>query len=502
MKELYEKIRETENKIYEMSASIDEIMQKLQIEKEKIENNFKKITETVQALSFNPEKLKDFWEQPYALIPRKPDEWYVISPTFVDFQIGWLEKTIKGWNYFIVNKYVNWLANIPKDLKEKFNFKEPLPLKVFDHMLLTGKYQDEAWKRYSKHLARREGKDKIKVKKGHEFKLIADMISDGILPFIPQPIKKEDLREPDFRKNIELRSYQKDAWEKFMQFGAIGVYWAFGSGKTIIGIYALAHLKDQKLIVVPTTTLKEQWNDRINTYIPQYREEIEIETYHAWNKLKNREFSLIIFDECHRLPANTFSRLATLKTDYRMGLSATPYREDGRTDLIFALTGFPTGMDWREIMEMGVIGKPTVTLYILDNNMEKIRKIEELIKDDKKTIIYSYWLELGEKISKKLNIPFVYGATKNRLDIINNSNICVISSVGGEGLSIPELERIIEVGFLYGSRREEGQLMGRLFHSTEDEPEHIILMTEEELEKYEKRLLAIYEKGFRINIIR
>jgi superfamily II DNA or RNA helicase len=74
--------------------------------------------------------------------------------------------------------------------------------------------------------------------------------------------------------------------------------------------------------------------------------------------------------------------------------------------------------------------------------------------------------------------------------------------VGGEGVSLPDLERVIEVGFLYGSRREEAQLMGRLFHSAEEEPEHIILMTEAELEAYEKRLYAIYEKGFRINIVR
>ena len=61
---------------------------------------------------------------------------------------------------------------------------------------------------------------------------------------------------------------------------------------------------------------------------------------------------------------------------------------------------------------------------------------------------------------------------------------------------------MIEAGFQYGSRREEGQLMGRLFHSAEKEPEHVILMTDDELESYEKRLYAIYERGFRINIVR
>ena len=34
------------------------------------------------------------------------------------------------------------------------------------------------------------------------------------------------------------------------------------------------------------------------------------------------------------------------------------------------------------------------------------------------------------------------------------------------------------------------------------DPEHIILMTEAEFRKDETRLMGIYEKGFRINIIR
>ena len=494
--------RKTERKVNDTMGSISSIIENLDLTKKKIEADFSKLSERLQMTQFNSSKVKEFWEQPYALVTRKKDEWYVISPTFVDFQIGWLEKTVKGWNYFIVNKYVNWLTKVPKELQDKFQFKKPLPLKVFDHTLLTGKdHQEEAWKRYGKHLRVREGKDKIKVKQGHEFQLLADLISDGILPFMPRPLK-----ETDYRGNVildfDLREYQQEAWDKFRDVGAIGVYWAMGSGKTILGIKAIAHVRGRKLIVVPTTTLREQWEDRIKTYIPQFADEVDIITYHGYAKARDKEYALCIYDECHRLPANTFSRLATIRTEYRIGLSATPYREDGRTDYIFALTGYPIGMDWREILKSGVIGKPTVTLYLLEDNRAKIEKIAQLLQDDKKTLIYSYWLELGGRIAKRFDIPFVYGETKNRLDILTTAQVAVMSSVGGEGISIPELERIIEVGFQFGSRREEAQLMGRLFHSTKEEPEHVILMTEEELEKYEKRLLSIYEKGFRINIVR
>jgi len=49
---------------------------------------------------------------------------------------------------------------------------------------------------------------------------------------------------------------------------------------------------------------------------------------------------------------------------------------------------------------------------------------------------------------------------------------------------------------------QESQRFGRLMHSTQDEPEHLILMTEDEFEKYRKRLYVITERGFHIEVIR
>lgn len=76
-----------------------------------------------------------------------------------------------------------------------------------------------------------------------------------------------------------------------------------------------------------------------------------------------------------------------------------------------------------------------------------------------------------------------------------------MSRVGDEGVSLPDIRRVIEVDFLFGSRRQEAQRLGRLFHGTQP-GEHIILMTERELVDHEKRLYAIYDKGWNINIVR
>jgi len=395
---------------------------------------------------------------------------------------------------------MQWIAPIPEELRQKLKFPEPLPFKIVDGVLLTGRgHQTEGFNKYIHYITGREGLDKLRIKKGAEFKLIAQLIEDGILPFIPKQVNKEDLR--DWNK-ITLRDYQVRAWEEFLDRGAVGIYWAFGAGKSLFGVYALGRIEGAKLIVVPTLTLKEQWEERIQKYVPEYASEIEVVTYHAYDKMRDREFALIEFDECHRLPANTFIRLSTLKTKYRMGFSGSPFREDKRENYIFALTGFPLGMNWDELIENETVRKPTFKLYLLEDNREKIRKLGELLKLPLKTIIFCDSIEFGERIAKVFSLPFVYGATTGRMDIIREADVSVVSRVGDEGISIPELERVIEVSFLFGSRMQESQRFGRLMHSTKDNVEHNILMTEEEFEKYQKRLYAISERGFQIEVVR
>jgi hypothetical protein len=57
----------------------------------------------------------------------------------------------------------------------------------------------------------------------------------------------------------------------------------------------------------------------------------------------------------------------------------------------------------------------------------------------------------------------------------------------------------VGVDFLFESRRQELQRLGRLFH-LEFKGEHHIIMTEEEYSLYKKRLYGVLEKGFEINI--
>jgi DNA excision repair protein ERCC-3 len=213
-----------------------------------------------------------------------------------------------------------------------------------------------------------------------------------------------------------------------------------------------------------------------------------------------KEYIFTIFDECHHLPANIFSRLALVKTKYRLGLSATPYREDGRNELIFALTGFPLGLDWHHLMEINRTQKPKARVIITANDSGKITVLDELLKNNnEKTLIFCDSIVSGKRLAARYHLKFIYGQSKNRLAVAQKEKALIISRVGDEGISLEDLERVIEFAFLFGSRRQELQRLGRLFHSSFT-GEHIILMTKEEFSLYRKRLFSIYEKGIEVSI--
>jgi hypothetical protein len=251
--------------------------------------------------------------------------------------------------------------------------------------------------------------------------------------------------------------------------------------------------------VVPTKLLKEQWEERIQTHTDLKPEEYAVMTYQAAiTKAANREWTTKIVDETHHLPANTFVKLALIKAKYTVGLSATPFREDGREEYVFALTGKPVGLSWTYFKELSIIKSPTCHVWIVKSFDAKMKRLESLLEEDKRTIIFSDSIQVGDTIKNKFKIPFVNGTTKDNMDTINANRTVVVSRVGDEGMSLPDIERVIEVSWLGGSRRQELQRTTRLLHSQTDEQENHVLMTLDEYLRDRKRLFAIMDKGFKI----
>lgn len=485
-----------------------------------------------------PDRVEAFAKQPFKILPRNEDEYYVIVPRFLNFSVGHLHEQDDAWRTYIVNQYVTWFSDLPDQIKKEITLPKRYDDAKLDGNILeltSEEERDRAWEDFDGQngpLVQREADTKIKVQQGKEFEVVATLIDGGNLPFTPSPIAAEDIRSAP--ADVSLRGYQEDAWETFEEYGSVGVYWPMGVGKTWWALYAGSRIKGKKLVVVPSSTLEQQWKNNIEERAPD-PDDWEVRTYQYLTHSNGTNLDeyqgenapkLTVLDECHYIPADTFSQLAMIDTDYRIGLSASPYREDDRTEYIFALTGMPIGIDWQELVQYGVVEYPDVHVYSYRTQRQKREDLYDLVQQRPgKGLVFCDGREAGETVSKELDVPFVNGDTpsEDRLDIINDNPVTVVSRVGDEGLSIPDLDWSIEHDFLGSSRRQEMQRTGRLMHgdnnadtdSNEDRDDtdgdfavdsssgvHIVQMTDDEIEKYGERLYSLQEKGFNIQFER
>ena len=458
---------------------------------------------SIKTSKLDRDQLEAFFKKPYYLEPvhGRPDSWYLVIPKFVDVQIGWLDRSTESYNRFLINRYMDWLGEIPEAIKKQLDWKPPPELVLEGEELHGPKGALEyAWQKYRPFLHDRDEK-RIKINPKRAFDLIAGLIKDGVLPFSIKQVDPADLVE---RKcDFQLRDYQLQAWNELKRFSAVGVYYPPGTGKTIIGLWTMTHLKPPHLVVVPTRLLQEQWIERIEANTDLKLGEYEVLTYQgAISKGSNKAWSTLIIDEVHHLPANTFIKLSLIRRKYTLGLSATPFREDGREEYVFALSGKPVGLSWDYFKKLNLIKSPTCHVWIVKNFEAKLRRLEALLQAEKRTIIFSDSLEVGKAIANRFKVPFVSGETKNNMETIVSNRIVVVSRVGDEGMSLPDIEQFIEVSWLGGSRRQELQRTTRLLHSHTDEQENHVLMTLEEYLRDRKRLFSIMDKGFKIELHR
>lgn len=138
--------------------------------------------------------------------------------------------------------------------------------------------------------------------------------------------------------------YQQEGVEAWWQAGRRGqIVLPTGAGKTFVAQMAIAKLGRSCLVVTPTIDLLNQWYGVLKTafdcpvgligggsYDPQ---PLTVTTYDSaylhMERLGDR-FAFLIFDECHHLPGPTYAMAAEMSlAPFRLGLTATPEREDG-----------------------------------------------------------------------------------------------------------------------------------------------------------------------------
>ncbi len=156
---------------------------------------------------------------------------------------------------------------------------------------------------------------------------------DNVLDLVPCPF---------LSSAIKLRKYQKDALNKWLKAKKGAVVMPTGAGKTIFAMKIIEKVNSSTFIVVPTLDLVNQWRKELkkafSIEIGEYTgnkkkiKPIVVSTYNSAYinaAYLGNKFKLLIFDEVHHLPSESFRHIAEMfASPYRLGLTATFERED------------------------------------------------------------------------------------------------------------------------------------------------------------------------------
>lgn len=179
----------------------------------------------------------------------------------------------------------------------------------------------------------------------------------------------------------ELRSHQLEAMEKArirLKSGRGCVLeMATGSGKTVTALKLIQELEVNTLILVHKKNLMEQWYTAIrenigwtpNIFGDNQKEIGPITIGMVQSIANNKDFPLYMFDfviadEAHHISCDqTYGILTKSNAYYKLGLSATPKREDGNEMKIWAACGDIIKVSSiKELIKRGILARPTIEL--------------------------------------------------------------------------------------------------------------------------------------------
>ncbi len=165
------------------------------------------------------------------------------------------------------------------------------------------------------------------------------------------------LPEVSFKFKGKLKGFQTKACTDLLakDFGTLCS--PTGSGKTVMALHCVYVRRQPALIVVHTKELAEQWCARIETFLGVPKKEIGrigggkktigdritvalVQSLYKCAKDVSNKIGFLLVDECHRCPSRTFTEAVSyFDSMFMMGLSATPFRKDGLSQIIFWYMG-------------------------------------------------------------------------------------------------------------------------------------------------------------------
>lgn len=202
------------------------------------------------------------------------------------------------------------------------------------------------------------------------------------------------------KENFKLYPHQLQALMKWVENGNKGtIVFPTGGGKTIVAIAAIVRLKVPTIIFVPNLWLLNQWREKIAQFAGVLKhkigvlgggekdiKDITVATYQSGVKnieILSGRFWLVIYDECHHVPARTFRRVAmNLRAPYKMALSATPKRRDKNEVLLFKLAGnIVYSITYSELVRQGLVAPMVYRRIYVPLPPEKILEYHSIARE-------------------------------------------------------------------------------------------------------------------------
>ncbi len=169
--------------------------------------------------------------------------------------------------------------------------------------------------------------------------------------------KAKAFAEVEMVPSLEMEPYphQQEALDAWRSAGRMGVVvLPTAAGKTYLAQLAMQITQRSTLVMVPTLDLMHQWYAHLTAAFPDVevgllgggsrdRTPILVSTYDsaAINaETLGNQYALLVFDECHHLPSGFNRVIAEFAiAPYRLGLTATPERTDGKHEDLNTLIG-------------------------------------------------------------------------------------------------------------------------------------------------------------------
>jgi len=164
-----------------------------------------------------------------------------------------------------------------------------------------------------------------------------------------------------------------------------------GGGKTVCALYIASQLRLPTLVIVHNTFLRDQWEERIRSFLPNARigrvqaDKVDVidrdfviamlQTV-SMKELDVKVFEpigFVIVDECHHIASEVFVQaLPKVTSKYMLGLSATPERKD---KLMFVINWLLGPMLFKSDTGDSVDRQVSVEVYEYENTDPKFNEI-------------------------------------------------------------------------------------------------------------------------------